>query len=137
VGIVEGVVGLADSLISSVDENIRDFKDLTPFVLDYPLVHGDSAERSILIFYICEAICHGLGWRSDLSRKKLGLASLIHDAHLENEEMIRLQTLDHPDMDHYLPEEQENYREHARKAAQVATQFSGYSDIEFIIEQHH
>lgn len=137
VGIGEGVIELADKIIESVDVNFKQYKDFTQFVLDYPLLHGDSAERSILIFYICEAICRGLGWRSDLSRKKLGLASFIHDAHLDNEEMIRLQTLDHPDMDHYTPEEQENYRTHARRAAEIATHFSGYSDTEFIIEQHH
>lgn len=137
VGIGDGVIELAEKIISTVDDNFKHFKDLNQFVLDYPLIHGDSAERSILIFYVCEAICRGLGWRSDLSRKKLGLASLLHDAHLDNEEMIRLQTLDHPDMDHYSDEEQQNYREHARKAAEVANHFSGFSDTEFIIEQHH
>lgn len=137
VGIGEGIVELADKIILSVEENYNHQKEFLQFILEFPLIHGDSSERSILIFYVCEAICRGLGWRSDLSRKKLGLASLIHDSHLENEEMIRMQTLDHPDMDQYLPEEQENYKNHARKAAQVANQFSGYSDIEFIIEQHH
>src|SRR5690606_19953760 len=65
VGIGEGVIELAEKIITTVDDNFKHFKDLNQFVLEYPLIHGDSAERSILIFYICEAMCRGLGWRSD------------------------------------------------------------------------
>lgn len=137
VGVGEGVIELANTLIGSVDDTASMIKVVPKFIEDYPLSNGDSAERSILIFYICAIICQGMGWKSDLSRRKLGLASLLHDAYLANEEMVRIQTLKHPDLELYSEEEQENYTNHARLAARAATYFSGYSDVEFIIEQHH
>lgn len=137
VGVNDSIIELADKVITTVHENSLQYSEFTNFVLNYPLKHRDSAERSILIFYTCEAICRGLGWSSDLSRKKLGLASLIHDVHLEQEDMLRLTSFDHPDMELYSEEERESYKEHPRRAAAIANFFSGYSDTEFIIEQHH
>ncbi len=137
IGVNDAVIELADKIITSIHETYGSYQDFPQLLQSFPFAHRDSAERSILIFYFCEAICRGLGWSSDLSKKKLGLAALIHDTHLEQEEMLRLGSFDHPDMEMYPEEAQENYREHPRKAAAIANFFSGFSDAEFIIEQHH
>lgn len=137
IGVNDQVIELADNIISTVHDNYMDKANLPELILNFPFVHRDLAERSIITIYLCEAMCKGLGWSSDLSRKKLGLASLVHDAHLEQEEMLRLSSFDHPDMELYSEEEQAKYKEHPAKAAKVANFFSGYSDTEFIIEQHH
>ncbi len=137
IGVNEQVIELADQIISTVHESSQEILNFAEFITNFPFVHRDLAERAILSFYLCEAMCKGLGWSSDLSRKKLGLASLVHDTHLEQEEMLRMSSFDHPDMELYKEEEQDKYREHPAKAAKVANFFSGYSDTEFIIEQHH
>ncbi|MBC7539510.1 MAG: hypothetical protein H7281_11865, partial [Bacteriovorax sp.] len=68
---------------------------------------------------------------------KLLLASILQDISLNNDEMIKIRSLNDPNLKMFSEEEQLDFRNHPHKAAQLSTFFSGFSDVDFIlIEQH-
>jgi HD-GYP domain-containing protein (c-di-GMP phosphodiesterase class II) len=81
-------------------------------------------------------MAHGIGWNSELSRNKLGLASLVHDCFLPHEQMSRIQSLDHPDLERYSEEDKLAFKAHPAKAASLSLQFSGFVDAEFLLTEH-
>ena len=139
VGITDSVIELTNKVLESAGKTYENFftKDFTQLLKIFPLENGDAAERSLFIFYFCQSLSKGMGWGSGISKKKFGLTSILHDCFLENDEMIRLGSFDHPDMDFYNESEIQNYKIHMQRAKDMAKNFTGYSDTEFLIGQHH
>lgn len=137
VGISEKIINLSETVIEATNKNFDVFNNLKEVLTKFPLEHADLAEQSILLSYFCEGMARGMGWRSDLSRKKLGLAALIHDCTVENEGMLRISNLESAEAKQFTPKEIEKYKMHPKEAAEFASHFSGFTDTDFIIEQHH
>ena len=67
----------------------------------------------------------------------MALASILHDCTLSNEDMTKIYSLKDPNLKMFTPAEQEEFRVHPIKAAEVAKHFSGFTEVGFVIEQHH
>lgn len=95
------------------------------------------AEHSLATAYVCESILYYMGWSADMSRDKLLLAAVLQDISLNNDELIKIRSLNDPDLKMLSEEEQLEFSEHPLKAAQIATFFSGFSDVDFILSEQH
>ncbi|WP_412474400.1 hypothetical protein [Halobacteriovorax sp. YZS-1-1] len=138
VGVSENVINLCDKVIlcsrDIVLENKKYRNVLSLFPKSGPF---DIATQAIMTLYLSHFILQALGWASETSKKKLGLASLLYDSMLENEDLISIQSLEDPQLKMFKEEEQENYRIHPIKAAEIAQYFTGYPEADFVIAQHH
>lgn len=95
------------------------------------------AEHSLATAYVCETILYHMGWSADMSRDKLLLASILQDISLNNDEMIKIRSLNDPSLKTFTEEEQLDFKNHPMKAAQLSTFFSGFSDVDFILSEQH
>ncbi len=137
VGISDSIKVLIKKVIDQFPIILRNYKTLDQLLFNFPIEHKDLAEQAILKGLLCEFITQKLGWKSDMTRSKFGLAALIHDAFLEREEWSTITYKDHPDLDFLTDDQVENFLQHANRAAQIARQFNHYPEADFIIEQHH
>lgn len=95
------------------------------------------AEHSLATAYVCESILYHMGWSADMSRDKLLLASILQDISLNNDEMIKIRSLNDPNFKMLSEEDQLEFKNHPLKAAQLSTFFSGFSDVDFILNEQH
>lgn len=137
IGVSEDIQALCSLIIDTTDKVVRRSESLSKLLEEVPFKNGDFAEQAILTSYLSEAILHNLGWKSDLSRKKLGLASILQDATLANEDLIKIRSANDPNLQMFTKEEQDEYLTHPIRAAELARQFQGYSEVDFVIAQHH
>jgi len=137
VGVSDTLKDFVDLCISQVGKSLEEHHSLNELLLNFPLEQGDLAEQAVLKALLSEFLVRSLGWRSDSTRAKTTLASLLHDAFIEREEWSVITYKDHPLLDDITKEERENFLAHPMKAAESAHFFTQYPDVDFIIEQHH
>lgn len=137
VGVSDTLKGFVDLIIEQISKTFEEHNSLTDILLNFPLEHGDLAEQAVLKALMCEYMVRALGWKSDSTRAKTSLASLLHDSFLEREEWAVITYKDHPHLDDIEKVSRENFINHPLKAAETAHFFTQYPDVDFIIEQHH
>ena len=137
VGISDTIRGLIKKVIEQFPLILKSYPTLDQILYNFPIEHSDLAEQAILKGLICEYMAQKLGWKSNMTRSKFGLAALIHDAFLERDEWSTITYRDHPDLDFLSDEQVENFLQHSNRAAEIARQFTHYPETDFIIEQHH
>ena len=87
----EDIIKLTKAFIESTKIFIKDQENITS------LIEGvlesknlTFAEQSLATAYVCEGMLLEMGWRSEMSRDKLLLASILQDIGLSNDEFIRI-----------------------------------------------
>jgi response regulator RpfG family c-di-GMP phosphodiesterase len=68
---------------------------------------------------------------------KIALAAILQDIHLENDEFIRVRSINDSYLKTFTEEEQQQFLEHPEKAAVIARIFNGFSEVDFILLEHH
>ncbi|MBF0314735.1 MAG: hypothetical protein HQK50_16980 [Oligoflexia bacterium] len=137
VGVHEAMITVCENMIASASYIFDRLQGIEEVIRIFPFKENDIAEQSVLIHYVCLGILQGMHWDSNISRRKVGLAAIIHDALLKNEKMIEISTLKDPELLKFSQKEQKEFSEHTIKAALLSHGFTGFSDVDFIIEQHH
>lgn len=137
IGITESIIKFTHDIIRSASDCFFKLKNLNELLQKFPYKTRDSAEQSVMTIYICIFILGKMGWNSQTSREKMALASILHDCTLSNEDMTKIYSLKDPNLKMFTPAEQEEFRIHPSKAAEVAKHFSGFTEVGFVIEQHH
>ncbi len=137
VGVADNLKEFIDILIDNISKSLKAYSNLENLLLEFPMEHGDIAEQAVLKALISEFIVKSLGWRSDLTKSKTGLTAILHDIYVEREEWSTITYKDHPDLDYLESEQKQALMEHPKKAAELSHYFSNYSDVDFIIEEHH
>ncbi|OUR96752.1 hypothetical protein A9Q84_10450 [Halobacteriovorax marinus] len=137
IGVSDDIQALCSLIIETTDRIFRKQGNYKNLFDDIPFKNGDFAEQAIMTSYYCEAILHNLGWKSDLSRKKLGLASLLQDSTLSNEDLMKVDGPQDPNLQMFTKDEQDEFLTHPIKAAEIARHFQGYSEVDFVIAQQH
>ena len=137
IGVSKAVVKLVERIIGATKENITSFESFNDLLHMFPFEQKDVAEKSVLVLYICEMMIKSLRWNSEITRKQLGLASIVHDCFIGHDELVNMGKIDGPEYRKLSEELKEEFREHPQKAAMLAEQFLGFSNVEFIVEEHH
>ncbi len=136
--ISDDVNTLTHLFIDSVSLNVR-VNDRFPDLIDSINDSGNItfAEQAVATAYICEKMLINMGWTADMSRGKLLLASLLQDIHLSNDDLIKIRSINDPNLKLFSEEEQTSFINHPQKAAQLSTLFNGFSDVDFILLEQH
>jgi len=137
VGVTDKLTQFINVIMEASAKLYETTSTLTDILKNFPYEHLDLAEQAVLKALISEGLMRGMGWSSEMTRSKLTLASYLHDVYLPDEKMIRITHLEHPELESYSEREREEFINHMRKAADIAKQFSGISEADFIIEEHH
>lgn len=95
------------------------------------------AEQSVATSYICEKILVNMGWTAEMTRGKLILAALLQDINLNNDDLIKIRSLNDPNLKMFSEQEQDEFKIHPQKSAQLSTLFNGFSDVDFILKEQH
>lgn len=129
---------LSHCFIDSVSSVVRTFESLSE-LLDNINESGNLtfAEQSVATAYVCEKILSNMGWTADMTRGKLILASLLQDITLSNDDLIKIRSINDPNLKIFSEEEQEEFKMHPQKSANLATFFNGFSDVDFILMEQH
>ena len=137
-------VGVSDSIKEFIEEIIRQislvyekYPSIGHLISDFPMEQSDLAEQAVFKALLCEFFNHSMGWGSNLVKQKTSLSAILHDIFLENDAYSVITYPDHPDLDYVSKEQKQAFIEHPKKAAQISRNFSQFSEIDFIIEQHH
>ncbi len=137
VGVSDSLKSFVEILIEHISKGLDGYESLEKLLLEFPMEHGDIAEQSVLKGLVCEFLVRSLGWKSDLTKGKTSIAAILHKVFLEREEWSTITYKDHPDLDYLTPEQRENFISHPKAAANVSQYFSQFSEVDFIIEEHH
>ena len=137
IGVCDKIILLTKKLIEKTFRVYRDVRTLPELIKIFPFRDHDLSEQAVLTMYICEAILIDMGWGNDIMRSKLGLASIIHDCLLTNDDLVSISSAKDPNLKMFSDDEQEEYLSHPKRTAEVALDFQGFPESEFIILQHH
>ena len=137
IGVSHTVIDLVDKVIDATEENIGAFESFYDIFYMFPFEERDVVEKSILILYVCEMIVRSLKWNSEIARRQLGLASIIHDCFVEDKVLTNISSLDSEEFKRLPSSMKKKFQEHPIRAASLAEQFGGFSNVEFLIEEHH
>lgn len=129
---------LAHYFIESVSNLVRSYENISD-LLDSISESGNItfAEQSVATAYVCEKILLNMGWTADMTRGKLILAALLQDVSLGNDDLIKIRSINDPNLKMFSEEEQEDFKNHPQKAAHLSTYFNGFSDVDFILMEQH
>lgn len=137
VGVTDFIVNLCKEVIGVTTKNAKSYKSFRELFDDFPFKQNDTSEQSIITMYLSEYLSSDLGWISENSRMRLGLASLLHDSFLPNEDLTKITSLNDPNLAMFSESDKKIFKEHPIRAAQVAQQFASFSEGDFVIIQHH
>lgn len=94
-------------------------------------------DASFLTAYLCQMIILEMQWSADMTKERLVLAAILQDIHLQNEELIKVKSLQDPKIKEFTEDEILQFQLHPLKAQEVARLFHGYTELDFILKEHH
>ena len=87
IGVNEKVEDLCWCVIRKGMALVEHFKTFDAFFREFPLEYYDISEKAILTMYLSFFTLRKQKWESELPRHKIGLASIIHDSMLDNDNL--------------------------------------------------
>jgi len=137
VGVTEKVEELTRKIIDFLPIVFKKYGSLQDLLEEFPFHNKDLAEQSVLTMYIAHALLLKMGWGADMSVMKLGLASILHDAFISNDDLVVVTSLNDRNLHMFNAADQDDFVHHPVRAAKIAQEFEQFSDVDFIISQHH
>ena len=93
--------------------------------------------KSIITAYITYALAKKLEWDSELTKNKLTICSILQDITLPDDNMAKINSANSPLLKEYKESDANAFINHPLDAADFSKQFTSYSDIDYVIENHH
>ena len=137
VGVSDSLIELVQNVIDKTTQNYQSVRTFKNILAHFPRINLDLAEHSVLSLYLCESVCESLSWNSDITKKKLGLASILQDTGLTNEDLLKINRLDDPHLQMFSEEDREEFKNHPAVAAGYSQYFTRFPEVDYLISQHH
>jgi response regulator RpfG family c-di-GMP phosphodiesterase len=125
---------LSDSISDFVINNHTMNTVIKEMEYNYPMSFTDAA---LITAYLSQMIVFEMQWSADMTKERLVLASILQDISLPNDELIKIRSLNDPLLKNFQEDEINQFRFHTIKAYEIARLFYGYTEIEFILKEHH
>lgn len=136
-GVTPSVISLGDAIVDSVYLVTKEKIKLSTILSEYPQFYEGISSKSLLTAYIAEGLAKKLGWDSETTKKKLTMASILQDITLPEEAMTKINSLEQYQQQGFKEEDLETYINHPASAANYAKQFTAFTDLDYIVENHH
>jgi hypothetical protein len=136
-GVNPTILSLANA-ITDLSINVSDsFRDLKPLLKAYPFLYEGIASKSLLTLLIADKLCKKMGWDSITTKKKLAMSALLHDYSLPDESLSKINYISDPRLQNYDDAKIDNFYNHPIIISEIASQFTMFPDIDYIIAYHH
>ncbi len=124
--------------IQSVSSLCRSHEKIIDLFDDFPPTPQLTfAYQAAYSSYLCHYMLINMGWHADMSKDKLILACMLQDITLSNDDLIKIRSLNDPNLKMFTETEQEEFKNHPLQAALVSNYFSGFTEVDFILAEHH
>jgi hypothetical protein len=137
IGVNDQINKLTMVTLDSIAETYIKKEKLWTILETFPLSENDISEQAILSGYICQALLENIEWGSDMAKKKLGLASLLHDVAITNTDLLNIVNITDPAFEKLSEEDKQEFKEHPQKAGEMTDYFSSFQDVYYIVSEHH
>lgn len=137
IGVTPSVLTLGSLITDTIFEVSSHYRLFRNVMERYPQDYEGVASKSLLCALICDSLCVGIGWNSSLTRKKLILASILQDVTLREDNLTHITMLSDPKLQSFTQKQVEDYVAHPVRAAVIASQFTSFTDVDYIVELHH
>lgn len=136
-GVNPSLIELVDKTVDSVFHTGKKKAFLKNILQEYPQFYAGISSKSLLTAYIAESLAKKMGWDSETTKKKLIIAAILQDVTLPDESMGKISNLNQFKDQGFSEDELEDFTNHPVAAANFAKQFTTYSDIDYIVLNHH
>jgi putative nucleotidyltransferase with HDIG domain len=136
-GVNPTILSLANAITDLTINFSEKSRDLKPLLKSYPNLYEGIASKSLMTALIADKICQKMGWDSITTKKKLAMSALLHDFTLPDDSMSKINYVTDPRLQNYCDAKIDLFYNHPITASKIASQFSMYPDIDYIIEHHH
>ncbi|MBT3236691.1 MAG: hypothetical protein HN353_12115 [Bdellovibrionales bacterium] len=137
IGVNDLINKLMMTTLESIAETALKQESMWKILSTFPINDNDVSEQAILSNYLCQVILANIEWSSDMAKKKLGLASILHDVAITNPKLLTILSLHDPEFEQLSQEDQTEFKEHPSKAGAMTDYFSGFQDAYYIVSEHH
>lgn len=137
VGVCETVLQLADIITKTIIDACERRKNFHNVISYYPVKYDCVASKSLLTAIMTLFFAEELTWQAITTKKNLVMASIIMDFAVEEEELCFSIELNEASTKKFNEQEIKTYADHPNIAAKIATQFTLYPDLDFIVRHHH
>lgn len=139
-GISNDIIIFTNLLITSFGKTYDQNKttNLTKLLRMIPIDTKNTAQRSLLNIYLIYGMLNQLDWNAKMTRGKLALAAILADSCIENDYLLDITHTQSSIFENLEEEMKADYLTHPLRAAEYSKNFQGhYSDVDFLIAQHH
>jgi hypothetical protein len=137
VGVCDSVLRLADATTDMIIQTAQKRHSFHNIVEKYPIIYEGIASKSLLTGLISQIMAENMAWQAVATKKRLALASMLMDFTLPDEKLCKVTSLNDPILKEFSEDQLAEYIQHPLKVAEVATQFTQYPDVDYILEMHH
>ncbi|MBF0297974.1 MAG: HD domain-containing protein [Oligoflexia bacterium] len=138
IGIDEKVVEQVNACTSSVVEVVSKNKNLFSLIQSMLKKGNYQSEHSLLIAYICGNMALNMSWTSESTIQKMGLAAILHDVLLTQDELAKISNINSNDFKKLDYKNRKIVLDHPFKIAHIVDQEKNMlSDVNEIILTHH
>ncbi len=137
IGVNEKIIELTKRVIKTTVTSYSSISKLKALIIEFPLLYNDVAEQAVLVSYISEGLLLHMGYKSKQARLKLGLAAILHDCMLSNDDLAGITSFADTSLSTFGQAEREEFRSHPLRGAEIASEYKLVSEADFIIAQHH
>lgn len=137
VGVSSSVIKLSKRIIDIVPTATAGFPDFLSLYKALPLNYEDIAEQSIFMLYLNFMLLKSLTWESDMTKRKVGLACILHDCKFEDDKLSSIRNEEDESFKELGSVDLKLFKSHALDAARISTEFTDFPDCGFIIREHH
>lgn len=137
VGVTDSVKELSELIVSTVSIPVKKHKTFNELASQIPITYGDMGEQATYMLYLCHYMTVKLGWESEMTFKKLGLACILHDCKLKYDDLSLVTHEADEKLKEFNLHSLNIFKEHAKLAEKVAAEFNNFPDCGFIILEHH
>jgi hypothetical protein len=138
------VLGATETISKLLDETcnaILNFEhahthEIKKVLRRFPTYYEGIASKSFMTALIAVHLAKKMSWESRTTKLKMIACSILQDYSLPVESLAQISYPNDTRLAEYTEEEREQYYEHPIHAANIARQFSQFTDIDYILETH-
>lgn len=124
---------LTENILQCLDKCYRPVEAFTRFPIEIESVVGKSLLTAYLNYFLMKEI----GWHAETIQKRFVVASFLQDIFLDNDKLSKVKSLNDPHILDFTDAEIAQFKAHPGKAAELADQFYKFTEISFLVFNHH
>lgn len=137
VGATHEIIDFSEDLIENIFTSLVKEKDYKSVLKAFPKKFQGTVSKSILTVYTLNFLLDELKMTAETTKKRFFLAAIIQDTFIENDDLSSVKTLSDSRLEDLDEKSKEQLIEHPKLIANLAQQYTSYSELDFLLAKHH